>query len=859
MQPLSVARRLHAYATGSLVGRSGDVRDITALLQEPGVQVVTVCGPGGVGKSRLAEDIACQQADTFPDGALLLPLSHITDRSLILPEIANALNLRGVDAPERLPGVWSTLHMLLVLDNLEQVIDAAADLAWLLASGGDSRVIVTSQIPLRIDDERVYRLEPLDVPPAVTDTDLDLTAYSSCQLFLQRAGAQDRTFLANLTAEDRRSIAALCRRLDGMPLPVELAASRMHILPPRVLLERLDRGIDVLASARRDVPDRLRSMENAVSWAYALLSDEEQRVFRMLSVFPSGFEIDVVERLCDAIGTTTSALDLLESLVERSMIRRVATTPRSRYAMLMVLRDVGLHLLYTHDECERAEHLLADWVMHLAETADVALTSPGQSTWYALLKHELGNIRHAVEWALKRNDPGLPVRVAGGMWRYFKNQGRSRECIAWLDAVLDRGAALNPGMRCEAQLVRAILLEYLHDTDRAQASADEALHLAIVLDRADAQARARIVAGALARDRNDLDASVALLNEAVAIAERHHLNRDLIDAVSNLAMIAYFRGDLSDAVGYWRANLPRLETIGDVSGIARHCSNLGACCNALATLDEAESYLNRSIALFRAMGDTFELCYPLVNAGEVEIGLGDLTAAEAYLTEALDIAATQGIAYAEAVTRFNLALVFLEQGDLVASARMVGQAVAACTSDAEARTICELGITLGCLLMRKGWMPEAARMLGASASFRTRIGHRPPVLRQRTLDSALAASRHVLGDAAWQTCMDEGAEWSLDVMRRRIAVLCRKVIGAGQGMVVSISSPDGREFPPLTARETDVVQLLIDGRGTKDIADQLHVSPRTVTTHIAHVLDKLGASSRAEIVSIALRHRLVGV
>lgn len=850
----SIRRTLPRYAS-SLVGRDRDIDHIADMALDPGIRLITLCGPAGIGKTRLAVYVAGEIEPKTADGAVYIPLSTIQDPELVLPEIGKAFGLQGDDLEALIGDAWASFDGVVVLDNLEQVIDCASDLARCLSRARRMTVIATSQSPLQIDGERVVRLDPLDVPPEQGGDTGDPGEYTSVRLFIDRAREHDASFQLHDDPDMLRAVAEVCRRLDGMPLAIELAAARTVVLTPSELLSHLDRGLAVLASSRRDAPERLRTMHAAIAWTYDLLADVEQRVFRWLSVFPAGFDLELVERLVDVLKVDDPAIDIVGSLMDRSLIRRSGELAISRFYMLSTLREFGHAALAERGELDAAESFLADWVVELAQEADAMMTGPGQAEWIRRLDREFPNVRIAVDWALEHHDPHVPMLVVAGMWRYIEQIGRWREAVEWVNEAWPRADVLPTEQRIAGLIGKVYLLEGNRQMDRALEDTQLVAELLDGVDAPELHARYLNVAGIVAHDQTRMDDAFDFHQQAAEVASAHGLDRQGIVAMSNLATISYYRGDLAAADHYWNIVAERMEAFGDFVGLANVLSNLGSAAMDAGHYDQSLNYLSRALDIDRQIGLGVERLYPLLNLGDVHARTGDLEAALDALQDAADLAHRHGYAFLEATAFINLADVYDQQEDVVTAASMVQRALALISPEDNSRQLAEVGTTLASIAFHSGRHADGVALATRSFRLREEISYVLPETKRTALEGLLAASRSVLGGTGYAHQVDMAEGWSVETYQRMLGLVSRKIIGRRHAMVVTIEP--AQTLPGLTPREQEVLQLLVDGHSTRSMASTLSVSPRTVTTHLANIMAKLDASSRAEVVAIALKQQLV--
>jgi len=593
-----------------LVGREREVAAVSALLRGDGVRLLTLTGPGGVGKTRLALQVAAHVADAFPDGAAFVGLAPVADPNLVAPTIAQALGVRAArDEPpiERLRAFLRGKRLLVVLDNFEQVVESAPLVADLLRAFPGLTVLATSRVRLRVSGEREHAVPPLAMPDGEEGAGLDRVAASDAvRLFVERARAVQADFA--LTAENAEAVAGICRRLDGLPLAIELAAVRVKVLPPGALLSRLDKRLPFLTGGGRDLPARQQTMRDAVAWSYDLLSLEEQGLFRRLAVFAGGFTLEAAEAVAVAPdGPGTDTFEGVASLVDESLLRQEdGPGGGPRFGMLETIRDYGLERLAASGEEEAARQAHAAWFLGVAVAEAPPPLATRDPVDLARLAVEQGNLRAALEWFAARGDADGLARLAGALAWFWQVNGQQREARAWLDRAFGSVAEASPEARQGLLRADAYLAAQQGAHARATALADELLALA--RGRADraAEADARLL---LSRAANQLGAyaeATAQAAETVALCREAGDARLLPWALQRLGIEAHIAGDYGRAATLIEESLDAFRATGNPLGAAYALANLGLARHALGERRRAAALYRASLVLHRDVGDPWE-------------------------------------------------------------------------------------------------------------------------------------------------------------------------------------------------------------------------------------------------------------
>jgi predicted ATPase/transcriptional regulator with XRE-family HTH domain len=524
-----------------ILGREREIEDVCRLLRRDDVRLVTLTGPGGIGKTRLSFQVAAQAIEAFPDGVWSVRLSRLTDPDLVVPAIAQIFDLKdsgGAPLAEVMQRYLRDKCLLLVLDNFEHVVSAAPGVGELLMACPDVKALVTSRAALRLRGEHEYALRPLALPDQHHVSSPErLSQYAAVALFIARAQAAQADF--QVTNASAQAVAEICARLDGLPLAIELAAARVKLLPPPALLTRLERRLPMLVGGARDLDERQQTMRNTLAWSYDLLDPEEQRLFRRLAVFAGGCALEAAEALCVAPdGAKPLAIDLLDGLgrlVDQSLIQQREDGGEPRFGMLHVVREFALERLEASGELEALRRAHAQLILTLAATSPIGLCAASDARWLARLEREHDNLRAALGWALGRGEVDLSLGLGVGFAPFWWARGYYGEGQSWMSQVLavEQGSVEFPEPDAARAAHRAWALWWLgkfawnqQDIALAREWAAKCLGEARACGDPALTAVALASAGSLQLEppAHDRQRGEALLAEAVALA--HHSNDD---------------------------------------------------------------------------------------------------------------------------------------------------------------------------------------------------------------------------------------------------------------------------------------------------------------------------------------------
>jgi predicted ATPase/transcriptional regulator with XRE-family HTH domain len=765
-----------------LVGREGEIAGICALLRHSNggaaTRLVTLTGPGGVGKTRLAMAVAAALMGDYADGVAWVDLAPLRDSDVVASAIAHALGVREDGERPFTEGLALTLgdrHVLLVLDNCEHLLPAMPLLGQLLAACPQLAILATSRARLRLRGEREFPLGPLAVPPVMVDASsplAELADVAAVRLFVARAAEVCPEF--TLTAEHAAAVAAICRRLDGLPLALELAAARVKLLPPAALLARLEQRLALLAGGARDLPPRQQTMRDTIAWSHGLLTPHEQVLFRRLAVFVGGFTLEAAERVAGSLGGRVEGMSSpspcdpatlrpsfavfnhVASLVEQSLLRPIpGATDEPRYQMLETVREYASERLAASGEEAGIRDAHAAFCLALAERAELELTGPAQSAWLDRLEVEHDNLRAAQGWVSTRDAPtAIGVRLAGALWRFWWRRGHYREGRAWLEEALAQDVGTE-AQRAKALYGAGSLATEQGDHEQATTLLEAALAAARTAGEQAVVALALTDLGSIARQQGAYERAIQFHGEALALRRESGDRRGIAVSMGNLGLPLLYQGEYGRAEALMAEAAAEFRDLGDHHSRVTIISNLAFAAVMRGDYERARALVQESLADYRAMGDHQGMADDLVTIGLAAQGQGDPRQAAALFGEALEHAREIGYKLGEAAALHRLGLAALDTGDASQALLLLGESLCIVRETGDVEEMA--GVLDGMIRVIALMSPErAARLCGMAAALRETRGTTRPPAEQAPHERAVATIKRTLGEQGFTAASAAG-------------------------------------------------------------------------------------------------------
>jgi predicted ATPase/class 3 adenylate cyclase len=728
-------RTLEAYRNNlplqptPLIGREKEVAEVCDLLGAEATRLLTLTGPGGIGKTRLALQAAADLLDEFPDGTYFVQLATLTEAELFISAVAETLGVREIGEQPLDESLKDYLHerrLLLLLDNFEQVLGAAPTVTELLTAAPGLKVLATSRAPLGLYGEHEFPVPPLTLPDLKLQPPLErLTQYEAVGLFVERARAVKPDF--KVTNESAPAVAEICVRLDGLPLAIELAAARIKMLPPKAMLQRLSSRLKLLTGGARDLPERQRTLRATIEWSFALLNEGEQVLFGRLAVFSGGRTLEAIEAICDAEGDLPmEVFDGVSSLLDKSLLRQEeGPNGEPRFVMLETVHEFAREKLKESAEAEEINRAHAQYFLTLAEEANPELKGANQLEWLERLEAEHDNMRAALTWALKRKEVEVALRLGGALWWFWSMRGYHSEGRRWLEEALAMDGRVSPEVRAMALAGVGELAFDQGDLDRAKEACQEGLELLEHEEGREArEAKLNLLVwlGFVAWVREEYERAKQLFEEGLALSRERSDTWWLATFLLYVAIVPHYLGDYERATELTEESMDLFREQGDKLSLAYCLNNLAMMVYSQGDLGRAAQLTEEAVALFRELGARGDVALGLYNLGWIALLQDDLGRAADIYKESLTLAWDTGMNH-------------IVQGDLEGFA---------------------------CLAAVRGETERAARLWGAVQALHETKGIPRDTDFLAEAGARISAVRSGMGEEAWEEAWRKGRAMTLD-------------------------------------------------------------------------------------------------
>ncbi|MCP4536197.1 MAG: protein kinase [Chloroflexi bacterium] len=739
------------------IGREAQLAAVRQELVDPenGVRLLTLTGPGGTGKTRLSLQVAADLLHNFEDGVFFVELAPVSDPSLVAPTIAQTLDIREVadrSLTESLKDYLRNKHILLVLDNFEQVTDAAPTVSDLLAAAPRLQILVTSRALLRLQGEHVFPVPPMTLPAPDEWPPVErLMQVEAVQLFIQRARAVKADF--DITGENGAAVAEICHRLDGLPLAIELAAARVRLLPPQKMLAQLGNRFRLLTGGARDLPARHQTLRSAIDWSYDLLDTSEQTLFRRMGVFCCTCTLEAAEVICDGTGDV-DVLNGLESLVDQSLLKPSNVDGEPRFGMLESIRQYALERLTDSAEAEKIQWQHAEFFVALAEEAVPNLESAEQLTWLDRLEAEHNNIRTILGWSLAREGASveLGLRLASALGLFWAIRGHWTEARQWMEKATEKASKATASVQA-----RVFEAAGLWKEDREHAMTLLQKSLTLYQELKDKQGTARVLLG-MGEKTNDFEQAETLLEQSLTLFQEQDNKPRISDALASMGGDAWQQGNPERAATLFEQSLVLAREIGDKSAVSTRLRALGNVMLEQMNYERATTLYDESLTLARELGNKEGVAGLLNSLGEMARLQNDYERANDVYNESLALRRELGSRFGIAMMLHNLGYVALHQGDGQRATTFFTESIALYQELNAQKGIAECIAGLAGVARVEGQPERAARLFGATQVLQEATGTRLIAADKAEYDRNLALVRAQLDEATFAAAWAKGRE-----------------------------------------------------------------------------------------------------
>ena len=860
----------------SFIGREPEVMALCTLLQRKDVRLVTLTGTGGIGKTRLSIQVGSELLHFFLEGVYFVPLASINDPTLVITTIAHTLGLQHRYAERQQPLAEHMEYLktflrekqcLLLLDNFEQVVLAAPDIAELLAACPHLKILVTSRASLHLSGEHEFPLLPLALPDGTSPLPIhELTQYAAIALFLQRAMAIKPDF--DVTTANVQTIATICHRLDGLPLAIELAAARIKLLPPQALLQRLIHPLNVLTGGRQNAPERHQTLRNTIAWSYHLLNAIEQQLFRRISVFVGSCSLEAIEALYSSYpDSTILVLDGVSSLIDKSLLRQIEQGDEPRIVMLETIRDYALEMLDATGEENLSRHAHAVYYMTLAEESERELVGPQQASWLERLELEHDNLRAALLWSLQQDETTnetqrrveIALRLAGALRRFWQMHGHLNEGQTFTEKALaaSEGILVSAQARAKALIAAGTLASIQNDYDRTEAYCRESLLLFRELGDQQGMALSLFLLSVVPMMKGDNVAARTQTEEALTLFREMDDQERVAWSLSTLGLLDTHEEKYASSRAHYEESLAIHRKLSNKRGIAATLLRLAQLLFvSLGDQTLLSSLLDEGLALNKELGEREGIANVYSLSAQLAFRQGDISSARMQIEMSILLYREIGQRRALAESLAILARIALSQGERTEARVLYDK------SWEIARELNHMWLIAVCLEGRasitaeEGQLVWAAQLWGAADALRESIRVPIPLHERADNERSIATARTRLGEQNFAAAWEAGRVMTPD----QVITSQGNEIGTPMAAPANTSSsthPTASTYPAgLTAREVEVLRLVARGLTSGEIALELKISEKTVAHHLTHIFNKTSSDNRAAAAAYAIRHGL---